>query len=113
MSIKVTGIARFGLLEKLDHSVESNAGTLMKRFTKAVEGLTEDEKAEWQRVHERMRRICTAASAKNIGVLVDAEETWIQDPVDVLTMLMMDVFNKEKAVVFNTLQFYRHDRLVF
>jgi len=113
MSIKVTGIARFGLLEKLDHSVESNPGTLMKRFSQAVESLTEGEKAEWQRVHERMRKICTAASAKNIGVLVDAEETWIQDPVDVLTMLMMDIFNKEKAVVFNTLQFYRHDRLSF
>ena len=52
-------------------------------------------------------------TAKNIGVLVDAEETWIQDPVDALTILMMDTFNKKKAVVFNTLQLYRHDRIQF
>ena len=44
MSVKITGIARFGLLEKLDHSVEVNAGSLMKRFLKAIESLTEDEK---------------------------------------------------------------------
>jgi proline dehydrogenase len=113
MSIKVTGFARFGLLEKLDHSVEQNAGSLMKRYTKAVESLTEDEKAEWKRVHERMLRICRTAAEKNVGVLVDAEETWIQDPVDVLTILMMEQFNKEKTIVYNTVQLYRHDRLQF
>lgn len=113
MSIKVTGISRFGLLEKLDHSVDANSGTLMKRFAKALETLTPEENAEWQRIHDRMRKICTIASSKNIGVLIDAEETWIQDPVDVLTMMMMDQFNAEKAVVFNTLQLYRHDRLSF
>ncbi len=113
MSIKVTGFARFGLLEKLDHSVELNAGSLMKRYTKAVEGLMEEEKAEWQRVHARMLRICKAAAEKNIGVLVDAEETWIQDPVDVITILMMEQFNKTKVIVYNTIQLYRHDRLDF
>jgi proline dehydrogenase len=46
-------------------------------------------------------------------VLVDAEETWIQDPVDAITMLMMDEYNKNKAVVYNTIQLYRHDRLDF
>ncbi|MDX1937021.1 MAG: proline dehydrogenase family protein [Flavihumibacter sp.] len=113
MSIKVTGIARYALLEKLDKSVEANAGSLMKRFVKATETLTEEEKAEWQRVQERMQRICRAAADKNIGVLVDAEETWIQDPVDVLTILMMEQYNKTKAVVYNTIQLYRHDRLQF
>jgi proline dehydrogenase len=113
MSIKVTGIARSGLLEKLDHSVDAHAGTLMKRYTHALESLTEDEQAEWKRVHQRMLKICNVAADKNIGVLVDAEETWIQDPVDVLTMLMMDQFNKDKAVVYNTAQLYRHDRLAF
>jgi len=113
MSIKVTGFARFGLLEKLDKSVELNAGTLMKRYAKAVDALSEEEKQEWQRVQERMLRICKTASEKNIGVLVDAEETWIQDPVDVLSMLMMDQLNKEKIVVYNTIQLYRHDRLAF
>ncbi len=113
MSVKVTGFARYGLLEKLDHSVELHAGSLMKRYTKAVEALSEEEKAEWKRVHERMLRICRAAEQKNVGVLVDAEETWIQDPVDVLTILMMEQFNKGKVIVYNTVQLYRHDRLGF
>jgi proline dehydrogenase len=113
MSIKVTGIARFGLLEKLDLSVDAGAGTLMKRYDRALSQLTREEKDEWQRVHDRMHRICSVAAAKEVGVLVDAEETWIQDPVDVLTMLMMDKFNREKAVVYNTAQLYRHDRLAF
>jgi proline dehydrogenase len=85
----------------------------MKRYTHALETLTTEEQAEWKRVHDRMLRICNVAAAKNVGVLVDAEETWIQDPVDVLTMLMMDQFNKDKAVVYNTAQLYRHDRLAF
>jgi len=113
MSIKVTGFARFGLLAKLDHSVELNPGSLMKRYNKAVSELSEEEKAEWQRVHERMLRICRVAAEKNIGVLVDAEETWIQDPVDVLTILMMEQFNKDRVIVYNTVQLYRTDRLAF
>ena len=113
MSIKVTGMCRFALLEKLDKSVEENAGSLMKRFTKAMDSLTDSEKDEWQRLQKRVVTICSTAAAKGIGVLIDAEETWIQDPVDVLTILMMEQFNKEKAVVYNTLQHYRHDRLVF
>ena len=113
MSIKVTGIARFGLLEKLDSSVEENSGSLMRRYVKALESLTADEEKEWQRVHERMKRICHTASEKGVGVLVDAEETWIQDPVDVLTILMMAQYNHTKAVVYNTIQLYRHDRLKF
>jgi len=113
MSIKVTGIARFALLEKLDHSVETNAGSLMKRFDKALASLSDEEKEEWGKVEDRMRLICKTAAEKSIGVLVDAEETWIQDPVDVLTIKMMDEFNREKVTVFNTVQLYRHDRLAF
>jgi proline dehydrogenase len=111
--VKVTGIARFGLLEKLDNSVGESAGSLMKRYTNAVESLSVEEKAEWQRVNQRMLKICRAASEKKIGVLIDAEETWIQDPVDVLTILMMDQFNKQQVIVYNTIQLYRHDRLAF
>ena len=113
ISIKVTGFARFGLLEKLDHSVELNAGSLMKRYARAVESLTDEEKSEWERVQERMLRICRIAGGKKVGVLVDAEETWIQDPVDVLTILMMEKFNRERVIVYNTVQLYRHDRLEF
>jgi proline dehydrogenase len=113
MSIKVTGIARFGLLEKLDSSVSSNEGSLMRRFDKALATLTDDELKEWQRVNDRMLKICTVAKEKRIGVFIDAEETWVQDPVDVLSILMMDRFNKKEIVVYNTIQLYRHDRLHF
>jgi proline dehydrogenase len=113
ISIKVTGFARFGLLEKLDRSVELNAGSLMKRYGKAVDALLPEEQAEWERVQQRMERICAFASEKMIGVLVDAEETWIQDPVDVLAILMMDKYNQGRIVVYNTVQLYRHDRMAF
>ncbi|HEY4288781.1 MAG TPA: proline dehydrogenase family protein [Puia sp.] len=113
MSIKVTGFARFGLLEKLDGVMEDHSGSLMKRYTQALEVLTQAEREEWQRVSQRMQQICRTAAERKVGVLVDAEETWIQDPVDVLTILMMEQFNKDRAVVYNTIQHYRSDRLSF
>lgn len=113
MSVKVTGFARFSLLEKLDATMKTLPGTLMKRYLGAVETLSDEEKEEWHNVRFRMQQLCEAGDKKNIGVLIDAEETWIQDPVDALVMLMMDVFNKEKAVIYNTVQLYRHDRLQF
>jgi len=114
MSVKVTGMARFGLLEKI-HSLmnTSNADSLIKCYNAALEQLSADEKNEWQRVVDRTVKICQAASKANVGFLVDAEETWIQDPLDALTMLMMDEYNKTKLVVWNTIQMYRHDRLEF
>ena len=113
MSVKVTGIARFSLLEKLDDMMHKAEGTLMKRFLQAVNNLNAEEKEEWHRVRHRMMRICETAAHSDTGVLIDAEETWIQDPVDALTILMMDTYNKTKCVVYNTLQHYRHDRLQF
>ena len=113
MSIKVTGLSRFGLLEKLDASMHMGEGSLMKRYQQAIDNLSGDEKQEWQRVVDRLMRISEIAANKNVGVLIDAEETWIQDPVDALTILMMVKFNKEKCIVYNTLQHYRHDRLQF
>ncbi len=114
MSVKVTGIARFGLLEKLDtlmHAAE--ATSLVKRYHAALAELDAMESKEWQRVHERIKKISEAADKANIGFLVDAEETWIQDPVDALIMVMMDEYNREKLVIYNTVQLYRHDRLTF
>jgi proline dehydrogenase len=113
ISIKVTGFARFSLLEKLDTTMAGLAGTLMKRYLGAVNLLTTEEKKEWHKVRLRMLRVCEAAAEKKIAVLVDAEETWIQDPVDALTLLMTDTFNKNETVIFNTIQLYRHDRLKF
>lgn len=113
MSIKVTGFARFALLEELDALMKQQQGSLVNRYQKAIAQLPATEKQEWERVHARMMSICKAAADKKVGVLVDAEETWIQDPVDALTMLVMEVFNKGRVVVFNTIQLYRHDRLAF
>jgi proline dehydrogenase len=114
MSIKVTGFARFGLLERIDTLMKaSKSNSLILDYNNALQQLSVDELSEWQRVFDRTKRICEVAQQKGIGVLVDAEETWIQDPVDALTTLMMEAFNKVKVVVFNTIQLYRHDRLAF
>jgi proline dehydrogenase len=113
MSVKVTGLSRFGLLEKIDAMMHEEKGSLMKRYITAVHRLEHDEKEEWHRVRLRLLHICETAASQKIAVLIDAEETWIQDPVDALTMLMMDTFNKGRVVIYNTLQLYRHDRLQF
>jgi proline dehydrogenase len=113
ISIKVTGFARFELLEKLDHSLDEGSGSLMRRYATALASFSEEEMSEWERVRNRMQKICAAAAEKNIAVLVDAEETWIQDPVDVLSIQMMAEFNKQSVAVYNTVQLYRHDRLSF
>ncbi len=113
MSVKVTGFARFALLEKIDTLMHKSEGKLMKRFERALNELSSDERTEWEKIRERVNRVCEVAAAKTISVSIDAEETWIQDPVDALTMIMMDTYNKEKPIVYNTLQHYRHDRLQF
>jgi proline dehydrogenase len=113
ISVKVTGFARFALLETLDTMMHNNEGTLMKRYLKAVEELPAEEKEEWHRIRNRMMRVCQAAAEMKRGVLIDAEETWIQEPVDALTLMMMDGFNKERPVVYNTTQHYRTDRQQF
>jgi len=97
ISLKITGLARFELLEKLD----------------AKQPLTTDEQEEFRRIKNRLITICESAAQKNVAILVDAEESWIQDPVDALVNSMMLQFNKTKAVIYNTAQLYRHDRLAF
>lgn len=97
IAIKVTGFARFGLLEKL-HSGEALSNT---------------EQQEYERVKSRILLVCNTAAEKNTGILFDAEESWIQRPVDELCMDMMQRFNRQNTVIFNTFQLYRHDRLEF
>ncbi|TWI94389.1 L-proline dehydrogenase [Mucilaginibacter frigoritolerans] len=92
---KVTGVGRFSLLEKLD------AGT----------ALTDAEQLEWGKVQKRVFEICNKAFSTGVPVMIDAEETWIQDTIDLLALDMMRRFNKEKAIVYNTYQLYRHDKL--
>lgn len=92
---KVTGVGRFGLLEQLD----------------AKRQLTETEQEEWQKVRDRVLAICQKAYDTGVPVMIDAEETWIQDTIDQLALDMMRRFNREKVVVYNTFQLYRHDKL--
>ena len=103
ISVKITGLARFSLLQRLNEAPRLRSGIHDH----------EEETAEWDRVRDRMYSICEVAAEKGIGVLIDAEESWIQDPIDRLTMEVMEAFNKEKVVVYNTIQLYRHDRLRF
>jgi proline dehydrogenase len=113
MSVKVTGMARFGLLERLHALMQEESGSLMKRHLNALERLSGNEKEEWHKLRHRLMRICQAADEKKRGVLIDAEETWIQAPVDALTLLMMDSFNRQRPVIYNTTQHYCTDRQQF
>jgi proline dehydrogenase len=88
---KVTGLASSELLEKVQ--------------TKRT--LTIEDIAAYERVRERVNRICKRAFEIGIPVLLDAEETWIQDPIDDLAYQMMARYNRKKAIVFNTFQLYR------
>lgn len=92
---KITGIGRFALLEKLD----------------AGKTLTADEQAEFGKVKLRCEMICRTAFDKGVPVMIDAEETWIQDTIDELALDMMRKFNHERIIVYNTYQMYRHDKL--
>jgi len=92
---KPTGFGRFELYEKLGEGQTLNA----------------QEQAEWERVVQRFETVCQSAHAKNVALLIDAEESWMQDAADDLITEMMRKYNKEKAIVYNTLQMYRHDRL--
>ena len=77
------------------------------------EHLTQKEHEEWQRIKERFDKVCSKAVECNITLLIDAEESWMQDAADLLVAEMMEKYNKEKPVVFNTLQCYRLDRLQY
>jgi proline dehydrogenase len=103
VSVKITGIASHTLLEHLNDAPRLRSGIHD----------SESENAEWLRVKERMYAICDLASEKGLGILIDAEETWIQDPIDRLAIELMSEYNKEKVVVYNTYQLYRNDRLRF
>ncbi len=103
VSVKLTGIASHKLLENLNEAPRLRSGVHD----------SESEDAAWQRVRERMVAICDVAQEKGIGILLDAEETWIQDPIDRLAIELMSIYNKEKVIVYNTYQLYRNDRLHF
>ena len=92
---KPTGFGRIELYEKIGNEVE----------------LTVGEVEEWDRVVARYDKVCALAKEKDVKLLIDAEESWMQDAADDLVTDMMRKYNTEKAIVFNTLQMYRWDRL--
>jgi proline dehydrogenase len=73
--------------------------------------LTAAETEEWNRILARFEKVCKASYDSDVALLIDAEESWMQDAVDNLVEKMMIKYNKSKAIVFNTLQMYRWDRL--
>ncbi len=93
--VKPTGIGRFYIWQKVTEKKE----------------LTTVEQAEWQRIKDRVLLLSQTAYENDIALLFDGEESWMQDAADELIRDMMLQFNKEKAIIYNTLQCYRHDRL--
>jgi len=94
---KPTGVGRFFLFEKKGEKLP----------------FTEEEQKQWNRIVERFDIICRAAYEKDVLLLVDAEESWMQDAADELVLDMMRKYNKQKCIVFNTAQTYRWDRFDF
>ena len=94
---KPTGFGRFYLYEKITNG----------------DKLTNEEQDEWNKVIERFDVVCKKAKENDVAVLIDGEESWMQDAADALVTQMMQKYNTEKPIVYNTLQLYRHDRLDF
>lgn len=92
---KPTGVATLDLLAKLDSG----------------KALSSSEEAAWKRVKDRFRSICQHAYDHQVRIMIDAEESWIQRTIDELVASMMQAYNRERPIVFNTVQLYRHDRL--
>lgn len=92
---KVTGLASADLLEKISRG----------------DTLTADESSAFERIKARVDNICNRAHACGVPILIDAEESWIQDPIDQLADEMMARYNKSSTIVYNTYQMYRVDSM--
>ncbi len=97
VSSKISGLARFGLLEKL-----SSGRPLKKK-----------ELDELELVKKRLKKICRAANKYQVAIYFDAEESWIQSAIDAFVLELMEEYNVNQSIIFNTYQLYRHDRLEF
>lgn len=94
---KPTGLGRFAIWEKKSSDEE----------------LSSEENEEWNRIVERVDKICSLAHKLDTRILVDAEETWMQTAADDLLEEMMRKYNQERVIIYNTLQCYRWDRLQY
>ncbi|MFL2568038.1 MAG: proline dehydrogenase family protein [Flavobacteriales bacterium] len=94
---KLTGLIQFNILKKLSDK----------------EKLSEDENSSLMKLNKRLNTICKKAKDISKPIFIDAEESWIQNGIDDLVFSLMKQFNKEKVLIFNTVQMYRHDRLAY
>ncbi len=94
---KVTGIAPLGTLERLSKKKKLDAKS----------------QAKCERIHNRVNEICEFAYSVGQPVFIDGEDSWIQDAIDRLAVEMMEKYNREQPIVFNTIQLYRKDRLQY
>ncbi len=110
----LASIKNAGKNENIPFAVfKPTAFTTAAVLTKASAGerLTEEERREAQRFKERINTLCQAAYEVDTPILIDAEDSWYQNFIDETVEEMMQKYNREKAIVFNTWQMYRHDRL--
>ncbi|MEP6848001.1 MAG: proline dehydrogenase family protein, partial [Acidobacteriota bacterium] len=94
---KVTGIAPLGTLERMSGKKRLDAKS----------------QAKCERIHNRVDQICSFAHSVGQPLFIDAEDSWIQDAIDRLATEMMEKYNQDEVIVFNTLQMYRKDRLQY
>jgi proline dehydrogenase len=97
VSTKISGLASNRLLEKMQKT----------------DSLTEEDQYEFDNVMKRVDSICYVADSRNVSVFFDAEEYAVQDTIDSIVNRMMERYNKKRAVVYNTYQLYRRDRLQY
>ncbi|AUC81338.1 proline dehydrogenase family protein [Lacinutrix sp. Bg11-31] len=94
---KPTGLGRFALFQKKGEGKE----------------FTTEENEEWNRIVGRFKTLCGLAKSKDVEVLIDGEESWMQDAADDLIEEMMELYNKDVPIVYNTIQTYRWDRFAY
>jgi proline dehydrogenase len=95
ISVKLTALVSMALLEKKQRGEPFDA----------------DEQAAYARMLDRLDQLCSQAAQQQVAIYIDAEETWIQDPIDALVISMMTKYNRTRASVFQTYQMYRKDKL--
>jgi len=94
---KPTGLCKFSLLQKISN----------------FNSLSSEDKKEKREYESRVNTICQLAFDKNVAVFIDAEESWIQNAIDGIAEKMMIKFNTKRAIIYNTIQLYRNDRITY
>ncbi|MEQ8625926.1 MAG: proline dehydrogenase family protein [Vicingaceae bacterium] len=85
---------------------------LLKKYS-AQEQMTEEESMVFLRGRNRADILCNYAYNAGIPIMIDAEESWIQVAIDEIALILMHRYNQQRAIVYNTAQLYRHDRLQY